>query len=69
MNSPSTGPLDSNNPSTEWLRCSGKNCSNYGTALLEIIVIRKTGYFCDLCTELLMLGLANKIGEPLLDRK
>jgi hypothetical protein len=53
-----------NNSAAKPQRCSGKNCTNYGTNLLEIRFIVKTGYFCDLCTkDLLNEGLATEVGD------
>jgi hypothetical protein len=52
------------NSTAEPQRCSGKNCKNYGTNLLEIRFIVKTGYFCDVCTkDLLNERLATAVGE------
>jgi hypothetical protein len=52
------------NSAAEPQRCSGKNCTNYGTNLLEIRFIVKTGYFCDVCTEdLVNERLATVVGD------
>jgi hypothetical protein len=32
-------------------KCSGKDCTDIGKTLLEIVYINKTGYFCDSCSE------------------
>jgi len=45
----------------KYKQCAGRNCNKKGTNLLQILFIKKIGYFCDSCTtQLLELGLVTK---------
>ena len=45
-------------------RCSGRDCTNIAKNLLTILYIKKTGYFCDDCTQdLLARDLAIRTKE------
>jgi len=50
----------------EYKQCAGKDCTNHGVNRLEVLYIKKVGWFCDQCRSYLVShGIAFDSPNPL----